>query len=129
MGGLSRHVLRQIFFLFDTVIVLEQKKPRSSPILGGLLSQVFATTSLKRYFRRRSTKAAEAGSSRGHISAARTDPNTHDPPDRQHFLSRRVSLRFGAFFLSRKKKCQSIEKKSQCVNFTFTVFKTVFISV
>uniref|UniRef100_A0A3P9LGZ0 Homeobox D4a n=1 Tax=Oryzias latipes TaxID=8090 RepID=A0A3P9LGZ0_ORYLA len=41
----------------------------------------------KEFHFNRSTKAAEAGSSRGHISAARTDPSTPDPPDRQHFLS------------------------------------------
>lgn len=111
MGGLSRHVLRQIFFLFDTVIVLEQKKPRSSPILGGLLSQVFATTSLKRYFKRRSTKAAEAGSSRGHISAARTDPNTHDPPDRQHFLSQARFSPVWSLFSVQEKNAKALRRK------------------
>lgn len=42
---------------------------------------------LKRYFQPKVDKAAVAGSSRGHISAASTDPHTPDPPDKQHFLS------------------------------------------
>lgn len=60
---------------------------------------------LKRYFIRRSTKAAVAGSSRGHISAARTDPSTPDPPDRQHFLSQALlALVWKAVVLFKKKK-------------------------
>lgn len=55
MGGF--HVTSQDrYFLFDTVIVLEQKSTEAFLVQGGLLSEVFTRRSLKRYFSRRSTK-------------------------------------------------------------------------
>lgn len=82
------------------------------------------------YFERiRLTKAAAAvaGSSRGHVSAARTDPDTRDPPDSLHFLSQAlVSSPFGAFFqVLEEEKSQSIQKKSQCV-FPFLILQYLY---
>ncbi|KAK2906061.1 hypothetical protein Q8A73_010004 [Channa argus] len=68
-------------------VTTDKKKPEAHPVRGGLLSEVFTMRELKRYFQPKVDKAAVAGSSRGHISAARTDPDTSDPPDRLHFLS------------------------------------------
>lgn len=91
------------YFLFYTVIVLGQqtkKAQKLSQYEEGLLCEVFTMRRLKRYFNRRSTKAAVAGSSRGHISAARTDPSTPDPPDKQHFLSQALfALVWRLFFV------------------------------
>lgn len=68
-----------------------EKRPRSfSCKRGGLLSEVSTMRRLEKVFEAKVDKAAAAeaaGSSRGHISAARTDPSTPDPPDKQHFLS------------------------------------------
>lgn len=83
-GGLSSHVSRQIFLVLyrHCLRTHTQKKKRKeeeeaqklSQLRGGLLSEVF---SFQKVFQPKVDKAAAvAGSSRGHISAARTDPNT-----------------------------------------------------
>lgn len=104
---------REIFFLFlfYTVIVFglntrQRKKPRS--FSGG--SSFFSSLHherLEKVFETKVDKAAEAGSFRGHVSAARTDPCTPDPPDRQHFLSQ--AFRF--FFFQVLKKSPRMRMK------------------
>lgn len=121
MGGLSRHVLRQIFFLSGTVIVPEHKKPRSSPILGGLLSLVSSTTSLKRYLKRAQVdKGRAVRFIQGTPCSRRTDRQAPRPAGQPAVLPPgRFSVLFGAFFSLGKNFCQSIQKKSPCVHFPF----------
>lgn len=51
-----------------------------------------------------------AGSSRGHVSAARTDPSTHDPPDEHHFLSQALLSFSLDHILAKKKKPKHSEQ-------------------
>lgn len=54
--GVFHVTFQDRYFLFDTVIVSEQKSTEAFSVQGGLLSEVFTRRSLKRYFSRRSTK-------------------------------------------------------------------------
>lgn len=132
MGGRpSRHGWRQIFFVvwYRHCPGTHNKKPRSFSFSSStrrvfFFSQVFTTTNPeKSYFKRMwsSKAAAVAGSSRGHVSAARTDPDTRDPPDSLHFLSQAlVSPPFGAFFKSWKKKTKALRRRvSAYFHFSF----------
>lgn len=80
------------------------KKPRSSPSMWRSPFWSLLDERVEKVFQPKVDKAAVAGSSRGHISAARTDPSTPDPPDRQHFSPRRCSLCFGGLFHPQKKR-------------------------
>lgn len=127
-----------IFLLSDTFIVLGHNKKAEKLLLLLLHEEdLLFLSSLhdqkpeekKRYFKRiRLTKAvaAVAGSSRGHVSAARTDPDTRDPPDSLHFLSQAlVSSPFGAFFqvLEEEKKPKHSEEESVRISIShFAVF-------
>lgn len=70
---------------------------------GALLSEVLAMRELKRYFQPKVDKAAVAGSSRGHISAARTDPQ-HPWPAGQAAFSLPGAARFALQGFSTGKK-------------------------
>lgn len=131
MGGkaFTSRLKTDIFLLSDTVIVLDHTTKKAQKLLLLLLHYRVFSLSLsllslhdqkpwKRYFKRiRSTKAAAAavaGSSRGHVSAARTDPYTRDPPDSLHFLSQApVSPPFGAFsqVLEGKKNAKAFRRR------------------
>lgn len=108
-GGFHVTFLRQIFLVLYRHCPRTKKAQKLSQY-EDVFSEVFTMRGLKRYFNRRSTKAAVAGSSRGHISAARTDPNTPDPPDRQHFLSQALLALVWSVFTNLKKS-QSIQSK------------------
>lgn len=54
-GALSGHVSRQIFLVLYRLCP-RTKSQEALPVCGGLLSEVFLTRELKRYFNRRSTK-------------------------------------------------------------------------
>lgn len=97
-GGFHVTFQDRYFFCFIPSLSSNKKSPEALPERRGLHCEVFTMRGLKRYFNRRSTKAAVAGSSRGHISAARTDPNTPDPPDKQHFLSQALLALLWRFF-------------------------------
>lgn len=117
----------------------QQKKPRSFFFSSStrrvfFLSQVSTSRSpeKKGYFKRiRSTKAAAAavaGSSRGHVSAARTDPDTRDPPDSRHFLSQAlVSSPFGNLFQVSEGKTKPKHTEEESVRIFISHF-AVFIS-
>lgn len=76
---------------------------------------------LEKVFQTKVDKAAVAGSSRGHVSAARTDPSTHDPPDEHHFVSRAL-LSFSLDpFSTKKRKSQSIRNKDMYVKSRYSV--------
>lgn len=97
-----------------------KKSPKALPLRGGLLSESLGDEKLEKVFQPKVDKAAVAGSSRGHISAARTDPDTPDPPDKQRF-SLTGAIRFWVggfffFFFLPHLKSQSIQIKSQTVN-------------
>lgn len=89
----------------------KRKSPESVPVRGGLLSEVVKMRGFEKVFQPKVDKAAVAGSSRGHTSAARTDPSTHDPPDKQHFLSRALFFFFGLERFCSLRKAKAFKAK------------------
>lgn len=130
MGGLSRHVLRQIFFFVWYRHCLGTKKAQKLSYTRRSSFSSLRDHKPEKVFQAKVDKSSRGRFIQGtHFS--RKDWPQHPWPAGQAAFSLPGAFLFGLepFFLSRKKKCQSIERKSQCVNSTFTVFKTVFISV
>ena len=132
--GFSRHV-RQIF------LVLHRYCLRTDTQKAQKLSQYPRRSSLwslrdervEKVFEAKVDKAAVAGSSRGHVSAARTDPSTPDPPDRQHFPSQALLRlpQYWSFFLlhtHNKKKLQECTVRVSAWNPLFyTFYNSIYI--
>lgn len=111
MGGF--HVTFQDrYFLFDTVIVLEQKSTEAFSVQGGLLSEVFTRRSLKRYFSRRSTKQQWQVHRGDTFQPQGLTPAPMTRRTSSIFSPRRFCLLVWTIFLAKEKKSQRNRNKT-----------------